>query len=47
MNAKTVKLIRKFSLKTKQPYEKVKALWRSTPARYRREFRTAMEADAK
>lgn len=46
MNAKTAKLIRRFSNVTKQPYEKVKALWLSTPERYRKEFRKAMEADS-
>lgn len=43
MNAKTAKLIRKFCSATKQPYERVKAMWVSSPVRFRKELRKALK----
>lgn len=46
MNAKTVKLIRKFARETKLSYESVKAVWNNTPERFRNELRNALKNDS-
>lgn len=43
MNAKTAKLIRKFGVASNRNPEILKKLWTSTPRRFRRDFRKAMQ----